>query len=154
MWSGLFSFSANTSVANVSAWERAHLNLAHGIGKTSPCGMLRVEALSLKELVTGVLPGLLEEAEMKLVTIISAAALSVMPAFAMAQSTTTQTESNEGAVTPGGTSQDGALPIFGAGGIPAGAVVVAGVVILGGVIIGIVAATDDDDAAATTTTTN
>lgn len=85
---------------------------------------------------------------MKLVTIIAAAALSVMPAFAMAQSTTAP--SAEGAVTPGGTSQDG-LPIFGAGGIPAGAVVVAGVVILGGVIIGIVAATDDDDPAPSTT---
>ena len=89
---------------------------------------------------------------MKLVTIIAAAALGVMPALAMAQSTSTQTQSAEGAVTPGGTSQDG-LPIFGAGGIPAGAVVVAGVVLLGGVIIGIIAATDDDDTATSTPST-
>lgn len=91
---------------------------------------------------------------MKWINVIAAGALIVAPTLVSAQSTTgteSSQDQNQGAVTPGGTSQ-GALPVFGAGSIPAGAIVVGGVVILAGVVIGVVAATDGDGGSTTSTT--
>ena len=81
---------------------------------------------------------------MKIVGIIAALALATAPMLASAQSTTTSSNDEQAAATPeaGGVSQSGALPIFGLGSIPAGAVIVGGVVIFAGVIIGVVATQD------------
>jgi hypothetical protein len=81
---------------------------------------------------------------MKIVGIIAALALATAPMLVSAQSTTASNTDEQAAATPeaGGVSQGGALPIFGLGSIPAGAIVVGGVVILAGVIIGVVATQD------------
>ncbi len=81
---------------------------------------------------------------MKVLGILAAVALATSPVFAHAQSSTQSTDSDETAAKPeaGGVSQSGALPIFGLGSIPTGAVVVGGVVVLSGVIIGVVASQD------------
>ncbi len=91
---------------------------------------------------------------MKALGIFAAVALAATPMLTHAQSSTQSTDSDEVAATPeaGGVSQGGAWPIFGLGGIPAGAVVVGGVVILGGVVIGVVAASQDDSTVSTTGT--
>ena len=90
---------------------------------------------------------------MKIVKLVAACSLALLPALAGAQSTTGSSDS-QGAVTPGGTAQ-GPLPVFAAGSIPAGAVVVGGVVILAGAVIGVVAAGDSgSEAVATSTGTN
>ena len=87
---------------------------------------------------------------MKIVGIVAALALATAPMMAAAQSSTTTTD-DDAAATPeaGGVSQSGALPIFAAGSIPTGAIIVGGVVILAGVIIGVVASQDS-----TVSTTN
>lgn len=97
---------------------------------------------------------------MKVTALVAALGLTLAPAFALAQSSTTTTnqddeaaatQTEEGAVpTDGGTGQ-AALPLLGAGAIPAGAVVVGGVVIVAGVAVGVVAATNNDSAVATST---
>ena len=81
---------------------------------------------------------------MKIVGMIAALALAITPALASAQSTSTDDNDEAAAVTPeaGGVSQAGALPIFGAGSIPVGAIIVGSVVLLGGVIIGVIASQD------------
>ncbi len=88
---------------------------------------------------------------MKIVGMIAALALAAAPVLASAQSSTTASNDDQAASTPeaGGVSQGGALPLFGLGAIPAGAVGVGSVVILAGVIIGVVATQDS-----TVSTTN
>ena len=81
---------------------------------------------------------------MKIVGMIAALALATAPMMASAQSSSSSSSDDEAAATPeaGGVSQEGALPIFGLGSIPAGAIIVGGVVILAGAIIGVVASQD------------
>lgn len=81
---------------------------------------------------------------MKAFGILAALALMAAPLTLHAQSTTTEPEA-------GGVSQGGVLPVFAAGSIPAGAVVVGGVVILAGVVVGVVAASSDSTVATTGT---
>ncbi len=76
---------------------------------------------------------------MRILHLAAAAALAVLPVSAGAQSTSAAEPE------PGGVSQGGALPVFTAGSIPTGAIVVGGVVVLSGVIIGVVAGVGGDD---------
>ena len=90
---------------------------------------------------------------MKMVKLLAACSLALLPAVAGAQSTTAPA-ADQGTVTPGGTAQ-GPLPVFGLGAIPAGAVVVGGVVIVAGAVVGVVAASDrGNESVATSTSTN